>query len=63
MSTANAGTHPPEPSPTPIWHSLLAAVITACPSTPSPNAPWVWGFVIVVVVLLPRSEVLKQHFA
>ncbi len=39
--------------------TLLASVIVATPATPSPNAPWVWGAVVLVgvVVLVVRYAI------
>ncbi|MGM0345388.1 MULTISPECIES: hypothetical protein [Streptomyces] len=40
--------------------TLAAAVITACPSTPTPYAPWVWGTAVVVVLVITLLGVAKQ---
>lgn len=59
----NSAAQAPESAPLPVWHALLPAVITAYPSTPSPNAPWVWVIVVMIVVLSLQSKTLKQRFA
>ncbi|GAA2506068.1 hypothetical protein GCM10023100_57080 [Actinocorallia cavernae] len=40
--------------------ALAAAVITACPSTPTPYAPWIWGAVVVVVLVVALTDRAKQ---
>ncbi|GHG50686.1 hypothetical protein GCM10018779_10980 [Streptomyces griseocarneus] len=63
MGTNDTAPPVPEPSPLPRWHALLPAVITACPATPSPNAPWVWVIVVLIAILSLQSKKSKQRFA
>lgn len=34
--------------------ALALAALTACPSTPTPYAPWVWITVVVIIVWTQR---------
>ncbi|MFJ2815109.1 hypothetical protein ACIQOU_09810 [Streptomyces sp. NPDC091279] len=63
MSPNNTAAQPPEPAPLPGVLALLAAVIAACPTTPSAHAPWVWVTVVVIVVLALQSKTLKRRLA
>ncbi len=45
----------------PALHVLLMTLIAACPSTPSPYAPWVWGSVVLVVVLIRPAVFIPRR--
>lgn len=60
MSTEAAPAHPPAPGPHTAGYGLLMALVAACPATPSPYAPWVWGAVVVVIVVLVQPMPLKR---
>lgn len=46
---------PDRPFPNPPWPiGLLTAAFGACPTTPTPYAPWAWGITIIVIVVLAR---------
>ncbi|MEU7044724.1 hypothetical protein AB0A77_27205 [Streptomyces varsoviensis] len=48
--------HTPEPPPHAPAVRLIVAALTAAPATPSPQAPWLWGAVVVVVVVLVLGD-------
>jgi hypothetical protein len=37
-------------------YAVLAALLAACPTAPSPYASWVWGAVVVVVIVLVITQ-------
>ncbi len=39
-----------EPSLT--WQGVLVAFLAACPVAPSPVAPWIWGAVVILIVIV-----------
>ncbi|MFM9445158.1 hypothetical protein [Streptomyces acidiscabies] len=61
MSSNDTAPNPSSQAPLSVVAGLGAAVIAACPTTPSAHAPWVWVTVVVIVVLSLRSKTLKQH--
>ncbi|MCK7627616.1 hypothetical protein MUU72_31745 [Streptomyces sp. RS10V-4] len=54
-----------EPRPQALWQALLVALFTAFPSASLPYGPWVWGCVVVVVIVMAllRLEKRRQRFA
>lgn len=63
MLRADSSTAHSSESPS-SWHGLLVALIAACPAAPSPLAPWVWGAVVIVVVIVMAAQpVLTQRRA
>ncbi|MFC5156508.1 hypothetical protein [Streptomyces amakusaensis] len=45
-----------QPSENPrTGHMVLMALLAACPAVSPALAPWVWGVVVVVIVVLVRS--------
>ncbi|MHC5902795.1 hypothetical protein ACVNF4_02595 [Streptomyces sp. S6] len=61
MSSNDTPIEPSGQAPLSVVAGLGAAVIAACPTTPSTHAPWTWVTVVVIVVLSLRSKSLKRH--